>query len=507
MRKTIIFVLCVFTLVCPVFASDVQSLLSQAKINGNAFRSVENSYQTSVNNMTGREKIFVQVSQSEPIDKFFSDVPDASLKVALPEFSDDLLIDLELNSKTKEVLYTKDGKRADNSTANTGPYIMQDVYSLDPSVTVSKVFDLSENGRNSAADIAKELKVEADHNRSLLSAENSFYNSIISIMNSEAQLKSSKKALERSIKDYEDNLSVGLIKPGSVNDLKTQQNLESSKSKLSSAELQLEQLKKNFRTNYGIEYEPVTEVPEYDISFDSSIQTNTDLYLSYLSLLSAEKLYLQKKGEGSELSVSGSIGGPTDFKDGKYDSKEWTVKAGADLALDKFKASFNVTDSIKDKNNILVLNGNTSVHMGDFDVSVGLSQTFDSKLDKNGKPILTVSGSWTDSAGTDASLSNDLITYTNAQTAYDNALINFTVSVQNMESNIASFESSVEQYNIRKQYNLTILDYQTKLYELGYITERDYQDALDTVEQDRIDEIIWGLKGLQLANEIKTFVY
>ena len=114
---------------------------------GNVINNGNNNYQTSVNNMTGREKIFVQVLQSEPIDKFFSDVPDASLKVALPEFSDDLLIDLELNSKTKAGLY-----------------------SLDPSVTVSKVFDLSENGRNSAADIAKELKVEADHNRSHFAA-------------------------------------------------------------------------------------------------------------------------------------------------------------------------------------------------------------------------------------------------------------------------------------------------------------------------------------------------
>lgn len=485
MKKTVFILLCLFTLICPLFAQDVSTLLAQAKVNGTAFRTVENSYQSSKNiSLSGPEKISIQVSQSEPIDKFFNDVPDASLRVSLPEIGNDLFINMGLDSTTKDKVYT-----------------------LAPSLDVTKKFDLSESGMNGASDLAKELKVELDHNKMLLQAENSFYDRVISIMQSEAQLKTSTKSIERSEADYQNNLALGQINPGSVNDLKMQQNLEASRSSLRSANLQLQLLKDSFFNTYGIEFETITEIPEYDLSFDSSIEFNTELYIARLNLLSAEKTYLESLGKGSTLSVSANAGGPTNFKDGKYDSKTWTFGAKTDLALSNFKASFSVKDTILNKKNTLELNSSASIHVGDFDFNVGLTKSYLPKPAKTEKAVLTIAGSWSTSKASDAASSNASIAYTNAQITLDNATLNFQTSMQTLLSDIASFNSEVEQFNIKKQYNQMILDYQTKFYELNYISQRDYQDAVDNVELDKINEIILALKGLKLENQIKMFSF
>ena len=52
-----------------------------------------------------------------------------------------------------------------------------------------------------------------------------------------------------------------------------------------------------------------------------------------------------------------------------------------------------------------------------------------------------------------------------------------------------------------------ILEYQTELFEMGYISESDYQDALEAVENDIRDGIILSLKGLKLENQIKIFSF
>ena len=321
--KKFFYVLIVLIFVfAPVFGVNVSDMLERAKENGNSFRSVENSYKSSMNTlnaMNAASSVSISVSTSQKISELFAKVPDVSFKATLPEFEEDLSINVGLDSKTG-----KDG------------------YSISPSVDVRKEFVFSENEIKNPADDANRLQVELSYRKGILQAENSFYDSIISIMQSESQLKSSEKTLERTKEDYKTSISIGEIQEGSVNDLKTKMQIESAQSSLDSSKVQLQSLKNNFFSNYGIEFEDVSEVDECDLTFDSSLDSNTELYISYLKLLDALQSYQKSTGDYSSMTVSGSLGGPLSFSEGKFNSYGLSISGGADYTSGNLKLGISM---------------------------------------------------------------------------------------------------------------------------------------------------------------------
>lgn len=476
MKKSFLTILLIF-LLFSVFAIDAETMMEKAKSSSQLFKSVENSYKSSLNNLRLKDLasagagVTASVQHKQKIDEFAKAYPSANVTVTLPEFIDDLGISVSVSETKMESVAAL--AMAGYQDLLTG--ITEDVSGMfiQPGLQISKVFDFSSGEAKGASDKIAKIQVELAHDSGVIQFENNLIDAVIKIMEAEQSLKTNKKNLERSKEDYNNSIELGQIDKDSVTDLNIRMNLASAESAISSLISSLDSMKKSFKNSYGFDYEPVTSVSDTVLSFTKSDSGNSSVVLSYLSLLDAQYKYNKAAGKTSGLTLSGNVGVPFLLTEG--DAKNvYAVNADASLAF----TSGNFSLSAKAE-----------------------TRYFD---DKFSTPTVTIAGGWGKNEASDINIDNLSLGVIEAQNDYDSALNKYNVSVLGIQTEIDSFNAEKEKFEIEKKYHKQVYEYQKKLYDMGFISYRDYSDACDDYEADKVNAVIMGLKAMKISNDIKA---
>lgn len=476
MKKSFLTVLLIFLLVS-AYAIDAKTMMEKAKSSSQLFKSVENSYKSSLNNLRLKDLasagagVTAAVQHKQKADEFTSAYPSANVTVTLPEFADNLDISLSVDETKMESIAML--AAAGYGDLLTG--ITEDVSGmfLQPALKVSKVFDFGSTEAKGASDKIAELQVELAYDSGVIQFENNLLDAVIKIMEAEQNLKKTEKNLERSEEDYKNNLELGEIDKDSVTDLNIRMNLASLESAVSSLKLSLDSMKKSFKNSYGFDYEPVTSVGSSDLSFVKSDSGNSTVLLSYLSLLDAQYKYNKATGKTPSLTLGGNVGVP-----------------------------FLLTEG--DAKNVFAVNADASVAFTSGNLSLSAKAETRYFDDKFSTPVITISGGWGKNEASDINIDNLSLNLIEAQNNYDSALNKYNVLVLGIQTEIDSFNAEKEKFEIEKEYHKQVYEYQKKLYDIGFISFRDYADACDDFEADKVNAIIMGLKEMKISNDIKS---
>lgn len=461
MKKKILILFSIVLLALNVFAVDITTVINQAKSSGLEFKQIENTLKTSLNTLkltkTG-PSFAVLVEQNQDASDFFKEIPTATVQVTLPEYIDDLNVSFGANLSQVSL----------NSFLNIPGLDNQFFEVVTPMLNVSKVFDFSDMEMKNASDKINELATSLSYNKAILQAENNLIDAIINIMQLEINIDSAQKAFDKATTDYQNNIKLGQINEGSIIDFNAKMQLAKSESSLKTLKTSFTNAKDSFVTYYGFEYPTITSVPDCTLSFTPNAEGNTEVYISYLKLLSAQYKYMTAAGLNPQLTLTGSVSAPYAFKEDKYG-----VTGNVDLSFTSGNLKLSATASGS------VINGTKQ------------------------KPKLKISGSWSKSEAQDVSVENLQIDLDNAQSSYTSALSSYNTNAFTLESDIAAFESKYSVFETQKEYDKLICEAQKNLYELGAVSYQDYLDAQTAQDNDAKQEIMLKLEAMKISNRIK----
>lgn len=461
MKKICLLILISFIAVSAVFAVDLNAVIDKAK-DSSAYQSIENSYKSSKNRLklsdlaTKGAGVTAAVQHEQRADEIVSAFPSANLSVTLPEFAEDLSI--KFNVAENQPL-----KDLENQP-------LKDAYLLQPGVSVSKVFNFSSKEMRNASKMSSDIQVESGYDKGIIQFENSVIDVIINIMTLEKNLATTEKNFNRTTDSYKDAIATGSLDEGSVADLNMKMNLATLESTVNSLESQLALLKSTFRNSFGFEYEEITSVRDADLSYEKS-DSNTTVYVKYLALLDAQYNYKKAAGKTSALTVDGNLSYPMMFNQGSLYSHSLDADASVSYQVGNFSVSAKAETSLKDK--------------------------------KLSVPVITIAGGWGRNEVSDVNIDTLNLAVVTAQNDYDSAKRDFEQSQASLEADIASFKAELDQFYIKKDYHSRVYDYQKQLFDIGFVSEQAYQDAVDDCSMDAVDEMIYKLKAVKLENQIR----
>ena len=346
--------------------------------------------------------------------------------------------------------------------------------SFTPDVTYNKTINLDSyvDTREDITKLSNQLTQDISYQKSLIQFQNTFLQSISSIMQSEINIKSSKLSYERLVQDRETSLASGDITPDSLKDLQSQMRLESSRVVLETLEKKHEDLLKSFSENYGFDYERPDSVRDADLSLEALESGNTSVLISDMSLQIAKQAVNAAEGTSTKLQLG---------------------------------ANTNMT-MIQTNGNDLNTSANGSVFgtISGSNYSIGAEAGTDYKSEEF-FPYITIKGTWSNkkTSQTDAltlkSLQNKVIL---AQIDYDSALQSYRNDVASLKSDINNLLSDLSQFEVNSNYNRLILERMQQMYDKGIITKRDFEDAQLSVEKDEVQAMVYKINALILENRI-----
>ncbi len=455
-------------LLTPVFAATSEDLLRTAKENSSEVKTYERTKENTLLLKSQSEiqgtTVSVQSGVMYSEDTFAlgyqdSVLPTSSVSVVFPEIGDGLYINTgvslsQINLKEKSA------------------------FSVTPSLSLTKNLELKSfsDTRSTLEDRITELRAEYTYQSNMISFENSFYQSIISILNAQLSLEKAQRSYNRSQATYEKQINTGLLTKDSLPALQVELSLESSLSSIESSKANLESLLKDFKDRYGMDFEAPDSVREADLTLVEDESLSTSVTVARLSLESAKQDLYEQNGHSGNLKATASVT-PTISFDNNYDYLSSSMRA-------------SVGASYTDKN---------------WSVSATVSDTtdFESPL----SPVVTLSGKWSNSSST--SKSNEITekrltnTVLEKQSDLDKAISTYSSSIQSLKSSINEFKLSESQSRITRDYHTKTLEMTQKLYDNSMASIESLEDALFDVKSDSINATILSLQALILENRIK----
>lgn len=466
MKKLIISTILALFCAALAFGADYTAMLESAKHSSTQYANIENVRISSENSIRLQQMgqrtpgYTVTVNQSETIEGLASTIPTVNLNAALPTTDNGVDISLGLS--------LMDGKNAMRLLPI--PQI-SDYFVTVPSVKVSKTFTFNETEMTDVALTTSRLNAYVTYNRSLLQFENSFIDSLVSLMEMENRIETSRRSLERSRLDFENSVRSGQIDMSSLVYKSTMMTLSASESQLSSLENTFSIQKRSFTNTFGIPYERVTEVPDVKLTLTESSDGNTEVRIKYLKMIDAKNSLDALTGDSRTLSLTGDVQYLMGIKSDDYKSM---LNAGAGLTFQD--GSLVITSDVK--------------------TSKGLDGKFT-------EPVFTVTGSYGKSDRTEISKSSLTLAYNNAVSEYENSLVSYNSSIMSLSSELSAHYAEKLQAQNRLDYDLEVLENQRSLYEKGFISERALNDAQNNYDADVRQMTVIALKALKLSNSIR----
>lgn len=370
-------------------------------------------------------------------------------------------------------------------SVSTGPmgYLPNgSAFAISPKVSASHTltYGYTTDNRESLANRQTEVLATSSYESSKLNYTNTIYKQISSLLENEKSIKQTEKQIEDLRLDLEQNLSLKLIREGSLTHETQKQAIASQEATLSGLQASRELLLRQYATLTGSSWEGVDSIPEPVLDFSSNEEGNSNVLMQSLALSMAKEDLALKMAEfeNKSLKLSGGIGGSSidsAFLVSGSTLQTITPEISATLA----GKQFSMTGKVE---------GTYDISKNDF------------------TPTVSISGSWSNNptSTTDSltvqKLQNEVLL---AEIAYANAKNDYQQSVTSLENRIASWNLSYMLLGQTMDYHQQVLEQQQDLAERGLATKSEVDDATFAVEMDAYDMATTLLSGLQLENEIR----
>jgi len=379
-----------------------------------------------------------------------------------------------------------DGKTA--ITVSTGAMGIDAPYSyssISPSVSASHTLTCGYTADNQKTLLNRQTEVLAlsTYESSKLNFTTSLYSQIDSLLENEKSIKQTEKDLADLKTSLQQNLTLQLIRSGSLAYQAQEQAIKMKEATLANLQATRELLLRQFSLLAGFAWEGVQDIPEPDLTFSSNPMGNSSVLLKSLALDLAKEELALKKAEltNKSLILNGGVG---------VAQTSGSVPIGAGLA----------------RTNSLSVQASAAIDAKQFSLSGGVSGAYNFGTGSF-SPSLTVSGSWNNNktlasdALTLQKLENEVLI---ADLAYQTALNEYVQNAATLESNIAGWRMTHALHRQSMDYNLALLKQQQTLFEKGLATKADVDGAAFTVEIDTYTLSTILLDGLKLENQIRA---
>ena len=372
------------------------------------------------------------------------------------------------------------------STGGISYKTSDNTYSVSPSVGASHTitYGLTTDNRKSLSNRQTEVLATSTYETSRVNFTTNLYSQISTILDNEKSIKKTEKELADLKRTLEQNLTLKLVKEGSLVHRASEQAIQSKETTLEALTAARDLYLRQFKNLAGFDWEGVDEIPEPNLLFEADAKKNSALTLKSLALdLAKEDLALEKaQYTNTSLGLGGSVG----YASSKSINLKNETVYGNDLTV-KGSASFGPTSKR-------------------YSISGSVSASYDFE-DNTFSPSLTIGGSWSNNPSSYSDslkyqqTENAVLT---ADLAYRTALDEYNQSVVSLQNSIASY---LMNYSLLLQtiaYNQETLQQQQDLFARGLATARQVEDAQFDVDLDVYSLNSSLLEGLKLENQIKS---
>lgn len=355
-------------------------------------------------------------------------------------------------------------------------------FAISPTVSASHTltYGYTTDNRQSLANRQTELLATSSYESSKLNFTNTIYKQISSLLENEKAIKQTEKQIADLQRDLQQNLTLKLIREGSLTHETQKQAIASQEATLSGLKASRELLLKQYASLTGTSWEGVDSIPEPVLDFSNNSEENSTVLLQSLAVSMAKEDLALKMAEfeNKSLKLSGGIASSTIdtvFNNDKGDINTVTPELSATLS----GKQFSLTGKVE---------GTYDISKNDF------------------TPTVSISGNWSNNptSTTDSltvqKLQNEVLL---AEIAYANAKNDYQQSATSLENRIASWNLSYMLLGQTMDYHKQVLEQQQDLAKRGLATQREVDDAAFTSQMDAYDMATTLLEGLQLENEIR----
>ena len=346
---------------------------------------------------------------------------------------------------------------------------------LTPSVDFTKELSL-DSFNDSRTDVSKKMaQVRSDlsYQKSLLQFRTTVLQDILSILKLQSSIIDQEVTYKRLVADYDTDIASGNITKEGLKDLQARMKIENARVTLESAKAKLETALKQFKDDYGFDFEAPDSIRSAELSFEENKGGNTAVLLAELNLNLANQEVEVASGTSNKLVLDAQSRVPV------YFSNENSTELGT--------INSSLSGTIKGSN---------------------YSVKAEAGLDYSNKeflPYLTISGSWQNKTKAEAddlnlqTLKNKVIL---AQIDYDDAVSEYKNGCATLRTSISDYITELEQFEVSADYDLKILERVKEMYALGLVTERDLEDAQNVVNADEIKRTTLAINALIIENNI-----
>ena len=463
--KKVITIFCFFSVLFEVFAMDYNVAISKARELSATMEYYNSSYEyqnglLQSQDLKNRLAVGIDVSDITIAEENHL-FPSVKVSFTLPEYVKDMTVVATLSANHSDKTILSD-----------------EYYKLTPGLSLSKSFTFKDY-EDSQEDLAKEKNrnlLDTSYEKQVLSFENSFIDSLISIMQLKVNIRKLQSDLSKLEANYEAETQTGSIDKGSLKEITADKTLAKSRAQLDKSIQTLDAALKAFENAYGFAYEDITYVPQTDLTFEPDVTKSITVRNAQIALESAKQKLDEKLGNKTTVKVG--LTASTDVKlDGDRKYAETTVSTGATAAL--------IHDNLS------------------------LSAIYDGEISKDKfKPSLTISGKWNNDSKpkevSDLEILELQNAYIKAKNDYDDAVFKYDSQSKSLLLEIETMKTDFEMQAIDDSYDLTVLQYKQDLFSKGLITQIDLNDAIAEVELDEAERISLQLQAIQLKNKIIT---
>lgn len=379
-------------------------------------------------------------------------------------------------SPSVEVTLPNDGKTVIKAGMGFNAKTDGSLYSYSPSASVSHTFDFSYTSDNLEAynDSISAIQTESVYYQSLNSFRRSVLNQVKTLLNTELQIKKLEKSISDTETNINNNVELQVYSKNSVTYKKAMLELNKSKASLESTKEQYETAKNRFKTAFGIEWTGLEELSAVSVSFTPSASGNSDVVLSSISAeIASENIKIKESAlKQNALRLTGGVNSSIiDTNSVNYSVSPYV------------NAAYNI-DNISLSSSL-----NASVVNDKFEPALSLAFTWKNKTsDEKDKIELE-------------KLNNSLV---KAQNDYQQKLIDYSDSVTALYQKIESYQTSLKDWQINKEYNEELLKLEEELLALGMSTEQKVNDIKFDMECEEAEYQMLCIDGLILNLEIEA---
>nr|WP_319520832.1 hypothetical protein [uncultured Sphaerochaeta sp.] len=380
-------------------------------------------------------------------------------------------------------LLPNDGETTITVSTGTMRYLPNgSAFAISPKVSANHTltYGYTTDNRESLANRQTEVLATSSYESSKLNFTNSIYKQVSSLLENEKSIKQTEKQIADLRLDLEQNLSLKLIREGSLTHETQKQAIASQEATLSGLQASRELLLRQYATLTGSTWEGVDSIPEPVLDFSSNKEGNSNVLMQSLALSMAKEDLALKIAEFENKSLKLSGGIATSTIDTVFNNYKGNINTiSPELSATLTGKQFSMTGKVE---------GTYDISKNDF------------------TPTVSVSGSWSNNpASTTDSLTvqklqNEVLL---AEIAYANAKNDYNQSATSLENRVASWNLSYMLLGQTMDYHQQVLEQQQDLAERGLATKSEVDDAAFTVEMDAYDVAVTLLSGLQLENEIR----